>query len=126
MNENHFGFRIRKLLNRGVHELDPATTERLRAAREQALARQKAPALALAPAYAGKAPAFLSFPALAPQRHMLLALLFCFSIAVAGLYGYSDYHVRAIGEIEIALLADDLPVEAFLDKGFEEWLQNLP
>ena len=50
MNEHQFGNKVRQLLNQGLR-MDTATVERLRAAREQALARQRlspAPALAWA------------------------------------------------------------------------------
>ncbi|MCL2830397.1 MAG: DUF3619 family protein [Betaproteobacteria bacterium] len=132
MNETHFGFRIKKFLNRGTRDLGPAVMERLRVARECALARQKIPVVVPMPACAGGAPAFLRvphfslfphFPMTPLQRHVLAALLFCAAI-IMGLYGYSDYRVQAMGEIEIALLSDDMPVEAFVDKGFEEWLSN--
>ncbi|MGH8736710.1 MAG: DUF3619 family protein, partial [Burkholderiales bacterium] len=41
MNEPEFGNKIRHLLNQGA-QLDPRSAERLRAARELALARRKA------------------------------------------------------------------------------------
>jgi len=41
MNELHFAYKVRQLLNRGLHELRPETTARLAAARQSALACQR-------------------------------------------------------------------------------------
>ncbi len=131
MNELHFGLRIRQYLNRGARDIEPAYAERLRAARELALTRQKAPAAVHFPAHVGAGPAFthpfhsFRLPFAASPRHALLALFFCIG-ATVGLYCYSDYRIREAEEIDIALLADDMPVEAFVDKGFEAWLNNSP
>ena len=39
-------------------------------------------------------------------------------------YWHSQQYVSEVETIDSALLADDLPFEAFLDKDFLEWLKD--
>ena len=61
----------------------------------------------------------------APVRMLGLALL----IAAAG-FGYQQWHsmaqVREYEELDLHLLASDLPIDAYLDRGFQNWLRNGP
>ena len=121
MNEIQFGNRVRQVLNQGL-DLRKETTEQLRAARERALAAQRPePATALAWAdnvtgdFGGWAGFSLRF--IAP----LLMLL----VAVAALYAWQQNRLVAdIEEIDAQLLTDDLPIDAYLDRNFQNWLKK--
>ncbi|HUJ87431.1 MAG TPA: DUF3619 family protein [Burkholderiales bacterium] len=121
MNEPEFGNKIRHLLNQGA-QLDPRVAERLRAARGLALARgatERASALAWAGGVFGRLGGLggLSLRLLLP-----VALL---GIALTTIYGWQQNQKMAeFADIDSQLLADDLPIDAYLDKGFDAWLQK--
>jgi len=121
MNEQHFGNKVRHLLNQGL-ELDPAKRERLRAAREQALERQRPepePALRWATNVLGT---FDGWRSLSTRVLLPLAVL---AIAVSGIYSWQEKRrVAELVEIDSQLLTDDLPIDAYLDRGFQNWLKK--
>ena len=121
MNEQQFGNRMRHLLNQGL-ALDPAKRDRLRAAREQALARQRAepaPALRWADNVLGSFDGWrsVSTRVLLPAAVLVLAL--------SGIYTWQEKRrVAELVEIDSQLLTDDLPIDAYLDRGFQNWLKS--
>ena len=121
MNEMHFGNKIRQALNQGLR-LDQTQTERLRAARERALARQRAepaPALAWADNVVG------SLGGWSGVSFRLLAPLAALAVSVAALYTWQQNRVISdFEEIDSMLLTDDLPIDAYLDRGFQNWLKQ--
>lgn len=117
--EKQFGHRIRHLLNQGTHEVRPAVAERLAAARQRALERHGAePALA----WADNATGSVGWAGLALRVLLPLAML----IACAGaLYTWQQNQRAAeIEEVDALLLTDDLPIDAYLDRGFQNWLRK--
>lgn len=126
MNELHFGQRIAHRLDHSVRDLSPDITSRLAQAREQALARQKAEVSAhrlagLAGMLSGHGHGHGRFH-LEP-RQWLLALALIFVLAIAS-YWQGDAEVSALEEVDSAVLADELPPNAYLDHGFEAWLKH--
>jgi len=121
MNEQQFGNRIRHLLNQGL-QLDAGTTERLRAARQAALARQRpepTPVLRWADNVFGGELSWGSLSA----RVLLPALALV--IATAGIYSWQEkQRLAEIAEIDAQLLTDELPIDAYLDRGFQNWLKK--
>jgi len=119
MNEDQIGSRVQHLLHEKI-EVPPGTAERLRAAREQALARQRpepAPALQWAGNVLGSLGGWsgVSLKVLLP-----LALLVA---GVIGIYSWQQNQVQVdIEEIDAELLTDELPLDAYLDRGFQDWL----
>jgi hypothetical protein len=111
------------------HDID----ERLRFAREQALARARearrlsaTPALAVGGAGAATlvtgpgddgAPWWLRLSSLLPLAVLLAGLLLID-------HHYTRSQIEAAAEVDAALLADDLPPEAYSDPGFVEYLKN--
>jgi hypothetical protein len=127
-NEIRFANKIRQALNEGVRaDVNGRVAERLRAAREQALARRKVerePALAWARSTAvGVVGGFGGFGGFSLRALLPTALL------VAGLMAiYSwqqDQRAADIEELDAQLLTDDLPIDAYLDRGFETWLRKV-
>lgn len=116
--------KITALLDQGTQELDSKTAEKLLTARKEALAHfQDAPQHALAPATAGRFGRLLE-----PFNHnfragfVLLALL----ASLAGFVAWQTFGQQGseIAEIDEALLTDELPINAYLEKGFDSWVKR--
>jgi hypothetical protein len=52
---------------------------------------------------------------------MLMAFLLVLAVGVYT-YWLGETEIAGLSEVDSALLADDIPVEALLDRGFESWL----
>lgn len=122
MTEERQAYRIRQALNHGLADIPPAAARRLEAARHLALTRQKqlAPQIALS---GENAPTIWSAP-VAPYIKQLLAVLALLLGMWISLYWHSAQYVTELEEVDSALLADDLPPDAFLDNDFFEWLKD--
>lgn len=121
MNEQHFAYKIRQHLNRGLHQLPPQTTDRLAAARERALAHQRQfVGQTLLASVGGFVQSQFDNLRLKQALSALALLLFVVSSA----YWIADQRVTELGEIDSALLADELPISAFTDQGFDAWLKR--
>jgi hypothetical protein len=123
MNEQQIAYRIRQLLNRGL-DLDAGKLARLKTAREAALVRQRVesrvPVWAWAENVIGKSggPSALIPRVLLPMAVLILGLI--------AINQWRDTQVAAeIEEIDAAVLTGDLPLDAYLDKGFDAWLKRL-
>jgi hypothetical protein len=115
-------YKIRHLLDHGSASLDRKTCERLMAARQQALSRRKAAVAGLSLAGVGQ----VVGDVLLPQARMLAALL-ALACGVVGTYYWNSFQQASENEeIDSALLADDLPINAYLDRGFHTWLDHSP
>ncbi len=121
MNEMHFGNRVRQVLNQGLR-LDARQAERLHAARERALAAKRPEpvgALAWADNVVG------SFGGWGGLSLRLIAPLAALVVSVAALNSWQQNRVISdIEEIDSMLLTDDLPIDAYLDRGFQTWLKS--
>jgi hypothetical protein len=123
MNEQQTAHRIKQLLNKGL-DLDAGKLARLKTARELALARQRiqAPVFVLAwtDSVLGRFDGTGSF--LVPRMLLPTAVLILGLIAV-NQWRDSQYAAE-IEEIDTAVLTGDLPLDAYLDKGFDAWLRR--
>jgi hypothetical protein len=121
MNEREFGYQIKQHLDQSL-DLDPAALNRLKVAREQALARQRLSEPVFALAWVDAVVGRLSGnPASAGAALAGAALI----IALIGLqYWQQQPSVEELEEIDAALLTSDLPINAYLDKSFDTWLKR--
>jgi len=116
--------KVVKVLNRGVDNLDAATRERLAAARGFAMSRyRERPEAAWGLAWA--------FNAISPggghgqhgARYLIAG-----SVLVMALIGFGYWQATApdndVTEIDVNLLTDELPINAYLDQGFDSWLKR--
>jgi len=137
----NLAYKIRHALNDTLDELPASTTERLAAARAQALARKKADAK-VAPqqttqhkptqrrpsfALSGFAAVF-STPWAA--RAVAVVPLVAMVAGLVGVYQHQqEQRVAELAELDAAVLSDDLPLTAYTDHGFNAYLvqqqQNL-
>lgn len=118
-------------LNERSAALPHDITERLRVARESAVARAVALARqqrsATAPVVVGRSGGAATLGAPSPWW-MKAASVLPLLVLLAGLIGiqYWDLYeqVQAAADIDAALLTDDLPPQAFSDPGFAEYLKS--
>jgi len=117
--ERQFGYRIRQILNQATHEVKPGVAQRLAAARQRALERHRPePGFAWADNVTGS----IGWAGLAVRVLVRLAML----VAGAGAIYTWQQNQRAaeIEEVDALLLTDDLPIDAYLDRGFQNWLKK--
>lgn len=125
----NFAYKVRHALNEHLDSVPESTAERLAAARRLALSRKKPEArvrlLAWLPsiATAGGRRASGSHPWLAAAGAALPVLAL-----VAGLAGIAHFEeqrrIDELAEIDAEMLADDLPLSAYLDNGFHTFLSQ--
>jgi hypothetical protein len=119
--ELEFAFRMRRALDLGAANLDAGTAHRLRQSRLAAIDRLNQPVGRLSLAGIG---GFAS-GYFAPQARGIFAAVVLL-LGAAGSYYWNSYQQASErAEVESALLADEVPFNAYLDPGFIEWLDHL-
>jgi Protein of unknown function (DUF3619) len=123
--ESRFARKVIGHLDQGAADLRSGTLYRLQQARSRALAGvERVPVANTQLAFAGGGPE-RSRPRLrlTPTR-WLGAVLVLGALA----FGYQQWHamqqVREFEELDLHLLASDLPIDAYLDRGFQNWLRT--
>lgn len=121
MNEElQFAHKIRHVLYEGTDTLDAKIAVRLHQARTAALGRQRQPVALLSLAGIGHVTADFFRSSLAPT-----VLAFALVIGAAGaLYVNDMVQDTETEEIDSALLSDELPINAYLDDGFQAWVDS--
>lgn len=124
------GLRLTSRLNEATVQLPHEITERLRAARERAVASRKVELVRQPFAYASTGQLALSGGWGADERMSWLGRLsstLALCLLVFGMLGISeaqsDLRARELAQVDIALLTDELPPAAFADPGFLQFLQ---
>ena len=125
--ERDFAEKIAGYLDTGAAELKPGVAYKLKIARQEALARledpQRAVALRGAYAFAGAG----SGTAGGRRRFWTSGKLWL-GILVVAVVGFGVQQWQAyrqlveIEETDAAILSSDLPIDAYLDRGFVNWL----
>ena len=132
--ELEFAQQLRRALDENAASIPTATADRLAAARQAALARKKPEAVhapAFVPVFAGAGTlAGLPQPD-APRRLPRLRKLalawpvLALVISLAGIAWWEDHQRTAeLADIDAAMLSDDLPLNAYLDHGFNAYLSR--
>lgn len=126
----NFAYRVRHALNEKLDDLPASTTDRLAAARKAALSRKKADAPArvrvarTAPALAGGA-SFMSNPFAWMKNVGLAVPLLLIMVGMVGVYQYEQQQsISELAEMDTAVLSDELPLSAYLDNGFNAYLET--
>ncbi len=118
--DTEFGYKTRQTLNEGLDRIDDKIAARLYQARQSALGvqRQTVGILRLAGVDFG-----IDFGV---GRNFRTMLAICaLTIGATGTYYWNAYNqAQEYEEIDSALLADELPPSAYLDKGFHVWLER--
>jgi len=122
MNEREIAKKLTGYLDAGVSELKPGIAYRLQ------LARAKALALAVEPSPAAELALAGGRGSLHERRHLLTDVRIWISVLVlvGGVlyfqYWQSMQQAHDIEETDAAILSSELPIEAYLDRGFQNWL----
>ena len=127
--DHDFAKKIVTFLDQGTAELKPGTAYRLQLARQEALARladpKRAAELQLAGAHAlsgsGTSGADRRFWA-SGRLWMGIALIIAVGIGVQQWQAYTQ--LKELEETDLAILSSDLPIDAYLDRGFQNWLKH--
>ena len=125
MNQTETAKKITAYLDKGTAQLKAGTAYKLQAARQAALDAmrlpQHSPELALADSRGGSQDS--GRPLFADARLWIGMLLL-----VGGVLFFQNWQIaqqtRDIEETDAALLTSELPIEAYLDRGFQNWLKQ--
>jgi len=127
--DQDYAKKIVTYLDRGTAELKAGTAYRLQLARQEALARMADPKraadlrLAGANAGGGSGTTGLDRPFWASGR-----LWIGIALIAAAAFGFQQWQVyqqlKDIEETDAAILSSDLPIDAYLDRGFQNWLKH--
>ena len=134
--ETEFALKVRRALDENINSLPAASLDKLAAARRTAIARKKPEKVAVAaPVFApslagagasGSLGAAGSGHAGKRGRFSRLALawpLLALVIGLAGIAYWEDQQRTAeLADIDAAMLSDNLPLDAYLDHGFNAYL----
>lgn len=127
--QDRFGLKVAARLSAGTNELPHDVSERLRAARVQAMAKRKVVRMQTAGGVnsAGGSTATLNFGdeglnlwgrigAALPLIALVVGLITIYTVQ-------NDNRANELAEVDAALLADDLPPAAYADPGFLQFLK---
>ena len=121
--EELFARQLCRVLDHGTETLGDGIAERLRAARERALQRQHVLVSRSAIVGAGGTAVLGGDDEKHPLRTTLAILALLLGVTLS--YYWNGLSQADENEaIDSALLADDLPPNAYLDKGFQAWLEK--
>ncbi|AXA89943.1 DUF3619 family protein [Massilia sp. YMA4] len=127
----NFAYRVRHALNETLDDLPSATTDRLAAARKAALARKKAHVevrvtrTATATATAGGGSGMFADPVAWLSRFSVVLPLLLIVGGMVGVYQYEHQQsIQELAELDAAVLSDELPLSAYLDHGFNAYLET--
>jgi hypothetical protein len=122
--EELFIRQVSRSLDLGTRELDPAVSERLRAGRERALAHRLIATAEVSVSGGGGAVMQLGGD---EKRHPVRTFLAILALLLGVLISYywnAFEQASENEEVDSALLAEELPPKAYLDKGFQAWLEK--
>lgn len=124
----NFAYRVRHALNEKLDDLPASTTDRLAAARQAAMSRKKAHVevrvTSLATATAGGS-GFMADPLGWLSRFSVALPLVLLVGGMVGVYQYEQQQsIAELAELDAAVLSDELPLSAYLDHGFNAYLET--
>jgi uncharacterized protein HemX len=124
----NLAYKVRHALNENLDALPASTTERLAAARALALSRKKADAPAV-PAKKDWRRSWFDvdtlFSSAGLGRLAVAVPMLALVIGLGGVYQYQQQQqIAELAELDAAVLADELPLTAYLDHGFNAYLES--
>lgn len=119
----NLAYKIRHALNDNLDNLPAEVTDRLAAARAQALARKKADAPVRARQQRTAFDLGSLFSMQWVARAAVVAPLLLMAAGMVGVYQYErEQRAAELAELDAAVLSDDLPLTAYTDHGFNAYL----
>ncbi len=121
-NEAEFAARVCRILDQDVAGIDARVAEKLRHARQRAVARQAELSLATASATGGGHGIFQSLH----RHHRGVLATLALLMGAFGMHVWQEHReLETMAEIDMALLSDEVSPGAYLDQGFMAWLDRL-
>lgn len=121
MNEQDLAKKIAQHLDQGLTQIGPRTITRLQAARRAALANYGAREPLFGLAWAGH---WRNNSSQRHSNHLWLPIIAMVLGLLTVNYWHNSQQNGDAGEVDAALLAEDLPIHAYLDKDFDIWLES--
>lgn len=127
--DKDFAKKLAGYLDRGAAEVKPGVAYRLKVARQEALARLEDPqrAVTLQPAHAlaGTGAGTVGGRSFRVSGKLWLGILLTATVGF-GFHQWQAYRqLVEIEETDAAILSSDLPIDAYLDRGFQNWLRHV-
>ena len=121
---------IIRILDHGAERLEPEVRERLLVARNTALSHyREKPQAVYGLAWAGAVVGRISEHRLYNARNLIAVAAMLLALAGVAYWqsmGPANGLANDFAEIDMGLLTDELPINAYLDKGFDSWLKRSP
>jgi len=122
MNESKLGNKIAQLLNRSLDDIEQHTLNRLQSARRTSLEKNYRVVETLVTA--GDSPTIRGENSSYFNAKNLISLVTLLLVLAGVSYWQTLQYGDENEEIDIMLLADDLPINAYLDNEFDVWLDS--
>ena len=128
-NQDEFAKKLRGYLDAGAADLRAGTVYKLQLARARALERlgaepERDAAPGMARVLAGSGSAQMGGGGV--RKGAWLGFGLGVALLVAAVFGYQQWNLyqqtREIEELDVQILSSDLPIDAYLDRGFQTWL----
>lgn len=132
-NELEFAYKVRRALDEKANTLPQATTDRLGAARKLAIARKKpesaiyttVPERRLAGMLAGSGANPFNDSLNWLIRVGIITPLIVLIVGAFSIYKYEEaFRIDELANLDAAVLSDELPLTAYLDHGFDTYLNK--
>lgn len=125
----NFAYKVRHVLNENLDTLPTSSIDKLAAARKIALSRKKADRpsrlLVSGQILAGHIGNLFNEPLSWATRLGIAAPLLAGILLFIGLYQFEQQQrIKDTADIDVAVLSDDLPLNAYLDHGFNAYLDK--
>jgi hypothetical protein len=128
--EIDFAYKVRRAMTESTENIPQATLDRLASARALALSKQKeegpVAVLAFGGILAGNNGTSISQKSWVKKLALALPIL----ALIIGLYGIYEHEqqqqINDLAEIDAAVLVDELPPDAYVDNGFNAYLNKDP
>lgn len=121
MNEHEVGKKITKLLDLGLDDIKQSTLNRLQSARRASLENYH---MAESVSNVGQGASARNGNEWQVKTRKLLSIIALLFTLMGILYWQALQQGDENEEIDILVLADDLPINAYLDDGFDAWLDQ--
>ncbi len=122
MNESKLGNKIAQLLNRSLDDIEQHTLNRLQSARRASLEKNYRVVETLVTA--GDSPTIRGENSSYFNAKNLISLVTLLLVLAGVSYWQTLQYGNENEEIDIMLLADDLPINAYIDNEFDVWLDS--
>ncbi len=124
-----FAYKIRRALNESAENLSVPTLERLANARKIALIRRKQVQPSAISMFSGVFAGGSGFTFKGPGSWLgKFGVMLPMLVLVIGLFGIHEYEqqqrISDLAELDVAVLVDELPPDAYLDTGFSTFLSQ--